>query len=170
MDTLTHIVIGACIGEAILDIKIGRKALLVGAIAQSLPDIDFIAATWMDTTHTLLAHRGITHSILFVCLIAAVVPFLLQKFKSFREISYQRWALFWLIQLFVHIFLDAFNNYGVGWFEPFNHYRISFNIIYVADPFFSIAPCIAFVLLLILRQKDTKRKFWWKLGLGMSFL
>jgi inner membrane protein len=170
MDTLTHIVIGACIGEAILDIKIGRKALLVGAIAQSLPDIDFIAATWMDTTHTLLAHRGITHSILFVCLIAAVVPFLLQKFKSFREISYQRWALFWLIQLFVHIFLDAFNNYGVGWFEPFNHYRISFNAIYVADPFLSIWPGIAFFVLIILRLKSKKRRWWGKFGVGMTIL
>ena len=29
-------------------------------------------------------------------------------------------------------FIDAFNNYGVGWFEPFSHERISFNAIYVA--------------------------------------
>ena len=170
MDTLTHIVIGACIGEAILDIKIGRKALLVGAIAQSLPDIDFITATWMDTTDSLLAHRGFTHSILFVCLVTAGAPVLLHRFKRFSEITYRRWALFWLIQLFVHIFLDAFNNYGVGWLEPFNHYRISFNAIYVADPFLSIWPGIAFFVLLVLRLKSKKRRWWGKFGVGMTIL
>ena len=66
--------------------------------------------------------------------------------------------------------MDAFNNYGVGWFEPFSHYRISFNAIYVADPFFSIWPGIALVALLLLKRKHPKRIFWWKFGLGMSFL
>ncbi len=36
--------------------------MLYGAIAASLPDIDFIAAFWMNTTDDLLAHRGFTHS------------------------------------------------------------------------------------------------------------
>jgi len=170
MDTLTHIVIGACIGEAILDIKIGRKALLVGAIAQSLPDIDFITATWMDTTHNLLAHRGFTHSIVFICLVALIVPLILQQFRSFREITYRRWVFFWLIQLSIHILLDAFNNYGVGWFEPFNHYRISFNAVYVADPFLSIWPAIAFFVLIILHLKSKKRRWWGRFGIGMTML
>jgi inner membrane protein len=47
MDSLTHIVLGACLGEVLLDRKLGRKAMLWGAIAQSAPDIDFLANLWM---------------------------------------------------------------------------------------------------------------------------
>lgn len=170
MDTLTHIAIGACIGEVALGRKIGRKALLIGAIAQSFPDIDFLAATWLDTTHNLLAHRGFTHSILFAVLAAFGIPILLRKWKVVRSESYRQWVIFWLIQLLVHIFLDAFNNYGVGWFEPFSHVRISFNTIYVADPFFSVWPGIAFLALLILKKRSTKRKWWGIAGFGLPLI
>ena len=57
MDSLTHIVLGACIGEAMLGKKLGKKAMLIGAIAQSLPDIDFVAALWLGPAENLLAHR-----------------------------------------------------------------------------------------------------------------
>jgi len=40
MDSLTHLALGACVGEAFFDKKIGKKALLWGALANSLPDID----------------------------------------------------------------------------------------------------------------------------------
>ena len=39
--------------------------MFLGALAQSIPDLDFIAAFWKDTASNLLAHRGFTHSILF---------------------------------------------------------------------------------------------------------
>ena len=70
MDSLTHIALGACVGEAFFGRKIGRKAMLWGALAQSIPDVDFLAAFWLNTTDNLLAHRGFTHSILFGLLIA----------------------------------------------------------------------------------------------------
>ena len=48
MDSLTHIVLGAAIGELMAGRKLGKKALLIGAIANSLPDIDFVASFWLD--------------------------------------------------------------------------------------------------------------------------
>ncbi|HQV56327.1 MAG TPA: metal-dependent hydrolase, partial [Chitinophagaceae bacterium] len=65
---------------------------------------------------------------------------------------------------------DAFNNYGVGWFEPFTNQRIAFNIIYVLDPFFSIVPIIAAIVLLVIKQDRYIRKFWWKAGLIFSLV
>ena len=70
MDSLTHIAVGACMGEGFVGKKVSRKAMLWGALAQSIPDIDFLAALWMDTPRSLLAHRGFTHSILFGVLIS----------------------------------------------------------------------------------------------------
>jgi inner membrane protein len=42
MDSLTHIAIGACISEAVLSKQIGKKALTLGAVTHSLPDIDIV--------------------------------------------------------------------------------------------------------------------------------
>ena len=69
MDTVTHIVLGACVGDAVLGQKVGKKALIAGAIAQSIPDIDFISALWLSPAEQLLAHMGITHSFFIYCCI-----------------------------------------------------------------------------------------------------
>ena len=170
MDSLTHIALGACMGEAFAGHKVGKKAMLWGALAQSIPDIDFIAATWLNTSENLLAHRGFTHSILFGIAVSFLMAFFAEKWHRPHNISFKRWLAFFTAVVLTHIFLDAFNNYGVGWFEPFSHYRISFNVMYVADPFFSIVPGIAFLVLLLLRSFSKKRKFWWRLGIGFCFL
>lgn len=170
MDSITHIALGACMGEAFAGHKVGKKAMLWGALAQSIPDIDFIAATWLNASENLLAHRGFTHSILFGVAAAFLMTYFAEKWHRPHNISFKRWLAFFTAVILTHIFLDAFNNYGVGWFEPFSHYRISFNVVYVADPFFSIVPGIAFVVLLLLRSFSKKRKFWWRLGIGFCFL
>ncbi len=169
MDTLTHIALGACMGEAFAGKTVGKKAMLWGVLAQSVPDIDFVAAFWLDTSSNLLTHRGFTHSILFAVIITLLMAVLAERWHRPHNISFRRWVFFFGAAILTHIFLDAFNNYGVGWFEPFNHLRISFNIIYVADPFFSIVPGIALVMLLLLKQKNKKRHYWWKFCLAISF-
>ena len=168
MDSLTHIALGACMGEAFAGKQLGKKAMLWGALAQSIPDIDFIASFWMDTPSALLAHRGFTHSILFCLLITPLLALTAEKRHRPHNISLKKWIFFFGAVIFIHIFIDAFNNYGVGWFEPFSNYRISFNAIYVADPFFSIWPGIALIFLLILKRRSPKRKNWWRMGLIMS--
>lgn len=170
LDSITHIALGACMGEAFAGRTVGKKAMLWGILAQSIPDIDFIAATWLDTSSNLLAHRGFTHSILFALIVTFILAMLAERWHRPHNISFWRWLMFFGAAILTHIFLDAFNNYGVGWFEPFSHYRISFNTVYVADPFFSIAPGIALVMLLVLKQPNKRRAFWWKFGLTTCFL
>ncbi|MBL7745252.1 MAG: metal-dependent hydrolase [Chitinophagaceae bacterium] len=170
MDSLTHIALGACMGEAFAGRTLGKKAMVWGALAQSIPDIDFIASFWMDTSSNLLAHRGFTHSFLFCFLITPVFALLAERWHRPHNVRLGHWLLFFGGVIFIHIFIDAFNNYGVGWLEPFSHRRISFNAIYVADPFFSAWPGIAFAALIMLRKKVPKRRFWWRFGLGFSFL
>lgn len=170
MDTLTHIALGACVGEAMLGKKLGKKALLIGAFANSIPDFDFVTSFWMSIDRSLLAHRGFTHSFLFAILIAVLLGYLFQRWFQKFNIALKSWILFFVIEIFLHLFIDAFNNYGVGWWEPFSHARISFNSIFVVDPFYSIWPGIAMVLLLILKKDHSRRKFWVEFGLGISTL
>ncbi len=152
MDSITHVVVGACMGEVFAGKQLGKKAMLWGALAQSVPDIDFVASFWMDTASDLLAHRGFTHSILFVALITPVMALIAERWHRPHDISMRQWLLFFGGVIGAHIFLDAFNNYGTGWLEPFSHHRITFNVLYVADPFFSIGPFIAALSILIYRR------------------
>jgi inner membrane protein len=165
IDSLTHIVLGACIGEAILEKKLGKRAMFLGALAQSIPDIDFIAAFWNDPASNLLVHRGFTHSLFFALIAVCFFGLLAEHFHRQHKVGFRMWVFFFAVEIIVHLFLDLFNNYGMGLWEPFNHSRISFNTIYVADPFFSICAGIAFVVLLILKRKDRRRILLWKLGI-----
>ncbi|MBK8501502.1 MAG: metal-dependent hydrolase [Saprospiraceae bacterium] len=170
MDSLTHLALGACMGEAFAGKKLGKKAMLWGALAQSIPDIDFLAAFWMDTPSNLLAHRGFTHSLLFCAMITPLMAFAAERWHRPHNISLKKWLLFFGSVIFVHLFIDAFNNYGVGWFEPFSHKRVSFHAIYVADPFFSLAPGLACLAMLYFRKTPKQRKRSWQIGLGVSAL
>jgi inner membrane protein len=165
MDSLTHIALGACIGEAIAGKKLGKKAMLWGAFAQTIPDFDFIASFWLTMDKNLLAHRGFTHSILFALLITPVIALLAYRWHRSRGVSYLSWMIFLGIEIFCHLFIDTFNNYGIGWFEPFSKARFSFNTIYVIDPFFTLLTVIAALVLLLLRRSSKKRTFWWKFGI-----
>jgi inner membrane protein len=170
MDSLTHIALGACIGEAFFEKGFGKKAMLWGALAQSIPDIDFVATFWLDTTENLLAHRGFTHSFLFALLVTPIFAMVADRVHRPHNIAFKTWILFFGTEVFLHIFLDGFNNYGVGWLEPFNHTRFSFNTIYVADPFFSVWAAIGLVMLLFLNKLSPKRKFWWRFGIFIPFI
>ncbi|HEV8285055.1 MAG TPA: metal-dependent hydrolase [Chitinophagaceae bacterium] len=170
MDSLTHIVLGACIGEAIAGKNFGKKAMIGGALAQSIPDIDFISQLWLNKPNDLFAHRGLSHSILFAFFATIIMSILFIKFFHKEPVSWKRWFLLFGLNLFTHIFIDSFNAYGVGWFEPFSHYRISFHILFVADPFFSVWPFLAFLFMIIFRGSNKKRRIACLVGITISVL
>lgn len=162
MDTITHLALGACIGEVLATRSIGKKALVIGAVAQSIPDADFICSLWMEPSANVLAHRGFTHSFLFAVLLVPLLAWLAQRW--WKKGTFKFWILFFGIQLLVHIGIDAFNAYGTGWFEPFSHARISFHTLFVADPFFSVPLGIAALVLVVLRTSDYHTRMYWAMG------
>ena len=170
MDSLTHIVLGACIGELILDKQAGRKAILWGALAQSVPDIDFIAGMWMPVSTELLAHRGITHSFIFAFFASFFLALIAARWHKADPITLKKWFWFFLIEIACHLLLDAMNNYGIGWFEPFSSTRVSFNVLYVADPLFTILPLLSFVFLLFLKADHHHRIWWARVGVLASLV
>jgi inner membrane protein len=170
VDTITHIVLGACTAEAIIGNPLGKKALFIGALANTLPDCDVVSNLWLDADNSVLAHRGFTHSFLFVVLAAMLLAFLFRRWYRATDTSFRFWLWFFALELFLHIFIDAFNAYGTGWFEPFSHYRVSFYTIFVADPFYTVWLLIAFIALVLLRRGHPSRKAWTRFGLGISTL
>jgi inner membrane protein len=170
MDSLTHLALGAVIGEVYAGKELGKRAMVIGALAQSLPDVDFLMSFWLSPVDNLLAHRGFTHSILFGTVVSVMLGIAATRWGRPTSITRKRWVVFFALEISVHLLLDAFNNYGVGWFEPLSHTRVSFDVIFVADPFYSIWPGIACLALLILHSNATARKHWVRLSLILSTL
>ena len=82
MDSVTQIVLGAAIGEAVLGRKVGNKAMLYGAIAGTIPDLDVVSRYFVDTVTALEYHRGFTHSI---CFLYSLHPFLGGWYQSEKK-------------------------------------------------------------------------------------
>ncbi|HRJ28663.1 MAG TPA: metal-dependent hydrolase [Cyclobacteriaceae bacterium] len=160
MDSITHIALGAVVGEVMAGKRIGKSALLLGAIAQSLPDIDFVASFWMSFSENLLAHRGFTHSFLFIGLTAVGLAMFTDRWYQKPDMPYRSWLLFFGVQMLIHLLIDGCNAYGTGWLEPFSHERISFHFLFVADPFFSVSISIAALVLMISRNTHASRMKW----------
>lgn len=74
MDSLTQIVLGASMGEMVAGRKIGNKAMIWGAIAGTIPDLDVFGGIFgMSVEDALAFHRAISHSLFF----AVIAPLLL---------------------------------------------------------------------------------------------
>lgn len=170
MDSITHIALGAAVGEILLGKKLGKRALFIGAAANSFPDIDFIASLWLSPANNVLAHRGFTHSLLCMALLTLIFFWGAITWDKQQAVTRTGWFLFFLSQLGLHLFVDAFNAYGVGWFIPFDDVRISFNTIFVVDPFFSSVLIVVAVLLLFLSVDFNYRRRVAILGLIISAL
>ena len=170
MDSLTHIVLGAAIGEAVLGKKIGRKAMLWGALADTIPDFDVFASPCVTQAQQLLIHRGITHSFFFVLLMSPLLGWLFSKWFKKADVTWKSWTWLFFLGMFTHVFLDSLTAYGTGWFEPFSDYRVSFNTIFVADPFYTLPFLTCVLVALIARNGSQQRLLWNKAGLWISGL
>ena len=170
MDSITHTVLGACVGEALAGKKLGKHAMFWGALANNIPDVDVITSFWMSQADSLLAHRGFTHSILFALVFPFILAFILSRWHRNKHMLFKDWWMIIASGMFLHIFIDSLTSYGTGWYEPFSHYRVTMNVLFVADPFYTISLLISFVALLFIKGKKKSRRKWTNFGLWISTL
>lgn len=168
MDSLTHIVLGACIGEAIAGRYMDKRALFYGALAQSVPDVDFVTAFFLHGAENVVAHRGFTHSILFAIMATVFLTWLVKDVIHKTPLPVKNVFLLFAVNIFTHLFIDTFNAYGVGLFVPFDDHRFTFNVLFVADPLFSVAPFVSFLFLLFLNKSHRRRVAWIRTGIFVS--
>jgi inner membrane protein len=64
MDSLSQIVLGAAVGEVVLGRRIGNRAMVWGAVAGTIPDMDVLGGYFLSELDNLAFHRGISHSLL----------------------------------------------------------------------------------------------------------
>src|SRR3546814_18051843 len=81
MDSLTHIALGATIAGTMLGRAHGRKAYIAGAILATLPDLD-ILIRHSDPVTAMVSHRGISHSLLPLTVLAALLAWLFHRWRQ----------------------------------------------------------------------------------------
>lgn len=80
MDSLTQITLGAAVGEIVAGKKLGNRAMLWGAVAGTIPDLDvFVGALFMDDLGSLSFHRGFMHSFTFAFLFSIFMTFMVKR-------------------------------------------------------------------------------------------
>lgn len=165
MDSLTQIVLGAAIGEAVLGRKIGNKAILYGAIAGTIPDLDIFASYFTDTVSALAIHRGFTHSIIFSVLFAPIFGWLVSRYESYKDFKGWTWLFFWA--LITHPMLDAHTTWGTQFFWPLD-LRLAFKTIFVIDPLYTLPFLMFLILTMFQKRTSEKRRLYNGLGLSIS--
>ncbi len=168
MDSVTHLVLGAAIGEVILGKKLGNKAMLLGALANTIPDFDVAYALFEpDDIKNFVFHRSYTHSLLAIGLLPFLSAWLSHRLSK-KPISYGHWYWFWFAGMLTHVAIDCTTTYGTKVFTPFSNYQVAFNNLSIIDPVYTI-PFLLFVLagLFVSRNSALKRKLVWA-GIGVS--
>lgn len=157
MDSVSHIVIGAAIGETLLGKKIGRWGMLLGAIAKSAPDFDLFVTGLNDPRAYMCDHRAHTHSLFIEVLYAIPIAWLLVKLFK-QKVSFQRMMVFMLACLWGHSLLDWCTNFGTQLLLPFTNENYSLNTLAIVDLLFTL-PMLVMVLIAVFYKKNAERRY-----------
>ena len=150
MDPLTQTLLGAVAGQALCGRRLGPAAALLGAVGGAIPDID-VFFPGGEAALPVAYHRHFTHSLLFVPAggAAAALPFLLLG----------RWRRQWkllitaaVVGCATHGLLDTFTSYGTHLLWPFSSRRLSWDLISIIDPVFTLVLAVGLVWSLFLTK------------------
>jgi len=168
MDSLTQIVLGAAVGEAVLGRKVGNRAMLWGAIAGTIPDLDVLLKFIFDDITSTEMHRGFSHSIVFAILITPVLGWIAHKIHyKFTDTSFKNWSWLFFWATVTHPLLDAHTTWGTQFFWPFS-FRLAYQNIFVIDPFYTIPFLIFLIIAMFYKRTNPRRRKLNNIGLIVS--
>lgn len=144
MDSITQAVLGATIGEAGFRRRLGGRAVALGALCGVLPDLD-IAAGFIDQWATLTHHRGFSHSLLVLPLVAPVMGWVGYRWAR-RETPCRAWVHLALWALLTHPLLDLCTTYGTQLLWPVSKARFALDAVAIIDPFYTLPLLLALLL------------------------
>ncbi len=99
MDSITQATLGAALGHICWQDKLGRKALIAGALLGTLPDLDVLIFPFLDEVQRLYWHRGESHSVWFMVLGAMGFGWLLTRLSATKQLAAQIGKVFVSVQM-----------------------------------------------------------------------
>jgi inner membrane protein len=168
LDSLTQIVLGASVGEAVAGRKLGNRALLWGAIAGTVPDLDVLANPWLDTVEQLSFHRSVTHSLLFALVLSPLLGLLFQRFYKNERATFRDWTWLFFLAFTTHALLDTCTTWGTQLLWPFTNYGYAFYNVFVVDPLYTVPFLLLLGAATFYKRHSPKRRYLNYAGLGIS--
>ena len=158
MEPVTHFLTGACLGRTGFNRRTAYATLAM-TLAAEAPDID-VFWSFRGPVAGFQHHRGFTHTLLGVPLIALAVTaivWLWHRSRKQEPAIPPRWGVLWFLSLLAglsHIFLDWTNNYGVRPFAPFNARWYALDIAFILEPVVFAALLLGLIVPAILGLAD----------------
>lgn len=168
MDSLSQIVLGAATGELVGGRKLGNRALWLGALGGTIPDLDVFGRFFLDPLANLAFHRGISHSMLFWVIGSVFFGELTLRISRRPILSRWQWWGFYFACFATHVLLDCFTMYGTQLWAPFADTRVAWSTIAVADPLYTVPFLLALVVLSRKAPGTSGRRFWHRFGWAWS--
>jgi inner membrane protein len=148
LDNITHSLAGIAIADAVMGKRAAgaQRPMLIGAgmIAANLPDIDLVYTVITPApVGYLLHHRGHTHTVVGVLVLAALMILSYRWLPAVRGMRVIDRLRFWFVigaGLVSHLLFDALNSYGLHPFYPWD------NRWYFGDAMFVLEPAMWVVL------------------------
>jgi inner membrane protein len=171
MDSLTQIALGASVGYAVLGSKVGRKAIVWGAVLGTLPDLD-VFLPYAGEVEAFTYHRGFSHSIFVHLLASPFITWLILKIHSSHRQYKKQW--FWLVflSLSTHAILDSLTVYGTQLMWPFTEYPVAVSNVFIIDPAYTLPLLlgIAFALFPNVRAARARRMNFLGIALSSAYI
>ncbi len=165
MDPLTQGVLGAALPQAVTKKReLLRKALPIGFISGMLPDLDVLITSKSDPLLYLEYHRQFSHSLIFIPFGGLIAALLLWPFFR-KHLKFPQIYTFATLGYATHGLLDACTTYGTLLLWPFSDMRVSWNVISIIDPLFTLP-----ILILILASAIKKSQRLAQIALAWAFL
>jgi len=154
MDSLTQAAFGAALGEALLGQKVGRKAMVWGAVLGTLPDLDVFIPLG-GPVNDFVYHRSFSHSLILLGLLSPVMAWLISRIHSDTRQLYHKWVLLCFMVLESSVLLDLLTIYGTQIFWPFDTIPKAFPVLFIIDPLFTL-PLLSGVLMSLLLKRNRR--------------
>ena len=137
MDSLTQLTFGAACGEAVLGKKVGKKALVWGAVIGTLPDLDVFIPLG-SPVNDFVYHRSFSHSVFVLAILSPLIAWLISKVHPDTKRYYRGWVLLSFLVLEASVILDLLTIYGTRIFWPFDTTPMAVPILFIIDPLFTL--------------------------------
>ena len=165
MDSVTQLVLGAAVGEATLGRRVGRRALLWGAVCGTLPDLD-VFIPFGDPVRDFTFHRGFSHSLFVLAALTPLVVWLILKLHPRTRGERRGWFVLVFLAFATHVLLDCFTVYGTQIFWPLPVAPVGWSTIFIIDPLYTIPLLVGVIAALIAGRSAA---WGWRLnGVGLT--
>lgn len=165
MDSVTQLLLGACTAAAVAPAAHRRRALALGAVLGTLPDLD-VFIDFGGAVENFTMHRGFSHSLLVLPWVGLAIWALLLAWPPARAAK-ARWLAAVQIALLTHPLLDAFTIYGTQLYWPLDRPPVGLGSIFIIDPLYS-APLLVGALAALRLGPAPRAGFWLGAGLVAS--